>query len=89
MFPHVAVQCFPMSFDFEVALHGREAMGDFKLLAAPKAASARHKPLVVKVHTKHELLVEGQVAFALKLFFSLFDNYPVVFVKFHCCVPVL
>lgn len=91
LFPHVAVQCFPMSFDFEVAFHGREVSGDFKLVAAPKAASASawHKPLEVKVCRKHELLVEGQVAFALKLFFSLFDNDPVVFVKFHCCFPVL
>ena len=59
-----------MSFDFEVAFHGRKAAEeDFKLLAAPKAKAAR-RPLVVKVHKKHELLVEGQVAFALKLFFE-------------------
>ena len=36
-----------------------------RLLPTPKPASARRRPVVVKVHKKYELLGEVQVTFAI------------------------
>lgn len=65
-FSHVFVQCLLVPFDFEVAFHDRNmATPPAPLLPSPKPASARRRPVVVKVHKKYEFLGEVQGTFAI------------------------